>query len=110
MTRIDFFRDNSGSIVRFECSGHTDYADSGSDIVCASVSAAVYSAINGIDKLLGVDFGYEKRDGYLFFVLPNEIGMTERKYINILLESMCLFLRELAEQYPDNVEISELEV
>lgn len=110
MTKIDIFRDKEGNIVRFVCNGHTDYAESGSDIVCASVSSVAYATLNGIEKVLHIDFGYEQGDGYLFFVLPDDIDDINRKHINILLEAMFLFFEELRIQYPDNIQISELEV
>lgn len=110
MTRIDIFRDKHGNIVKFECDGHTDYAENGSDIVCASISAVAFATLNGIENVLHVDFGYEQGDGYLFFVLPEDVDETQRKHINILLDSMYLFFKEIESQYPDNIQISELEV
>lgn len=110
MTQIDIFRDKEGNIVKFVCDGHTDYAGEGHDIVCASVSAVAFAVLNGIEKVLGVDFGYETGDGYLFFVLPDDVEKTDRKNINILLDTMYLFFKEIQSQYPDNVQISELEV
>ena len=110
MTQIDIFRDKSGNIVKFVCEGHTDYAEEGHDIVCASVSSVAFAVLNGIEKVLHIDFGYETGDGYLFFVLPEDVEETDRKNINILLDSMYLFFKETESQYPDNVQISELEV
>ena len=110
MMQVDIFRDTHGNIVKFVCDGHTDYADIGSDIVCASVSAVTHTVLNGIENVVHADFGYEQGDGYLFFVLPEDIKETERKHINILLDSMYLFFKEIEQQYPDNIQISELEV
>ena len=83
MTQIDIFRDKSGNIVKFVCEGHTDYAEEGHDIVCASVSSVAFAVLNGIEKVLHIDFGYETGDGYLFFVLPEDVEETDRKHINI---------------------------
>lgn len=110
MTRVDIFRNKLGNIVRFECSGHSGYAEEGSDIVCASVTSVIYAAMNGIENVLGISFGYEQSDGYIFCVMPNDLSEIETKHINILLESMFLFLKELENQYPDNISVSELEV
>jgi len=110
MTRVDIFRDKLGFISKFECSGHSEYSEEGSDIVCASVTSVIYAAMNGIEKVLGINFGYEQGDGYIFCVMPEDLSEIDSKHINILLESMFLFLKELEKQYPDNVSVSELEV
>lgn len=110
MNKIDIFRNLAGDIVKVELDGHTGYAESGSDIVCAAVSAVVFSTFNGVEKVVGIDIGYEQADGYLLVVLPESIKTEKRKNINILLESMVLFLKDLATQYPDNIQIAELEV
>ena len=110
MTRVDIFRDKLGNIAKFECSGHSDYAEIGSDIVCASVTSVIYAAMNGIENVLKIPFGYEQGDGYICCVMPEELNEIETKHINILLESMFLFFEELRIQYPDNIQISELEV
>ena len=110
MTCVDIFRDTSGNIVRIECSGHSGYADEGSDIVCASVTSVIYAALNGIENVLHIPFGYEAGDGYILAVLPDDLDDTQIKHTNILLESMYQFLIQLSQQYPDNVSVSELEV
>lgn len=110
MTEIKIFRNCSGSIVKAELSGHTGYGEEGSDIVCASVSSAVFMTIIGIKEVLKTEFGYESEDGYLMFVLPDDLDEEKRRDINILLDSMYLFYTELCEQYPQNVVLTELEV
>ncbi len=35
----------------FECVGHSDYADAGSDIVCAAISTAVQFCVNCAQKI-----------------------------------------------------------
>ena len=52
MTRVEFF-DQDGRITGFSCSGHSGYAEEGSDIVCASVSTAVKLAECTISDVLG---------------------------------------------------------
>ena len=110
MVDIEIYRDMHCNIVKFVCDGHTDYAESGSDIVCASVSSVAYAVLCGIEKVLKIDFGYEQGDGYLFFVLPDDIELKDRENINILLDTMYLFFCDLRDSYPDNIKISELEV
>ena len=110
MTEIKIFRDKSANIVKGILEGHTDYEDIGKDIVCASVSSVLFMALNGIENVLNVKFGYDTDDGYVEFILPDISDDNKRKEINILLDSMYLFLSDLEKQYPDNVKITELEV
>ena len=63
MIKVDIFRDRLGNITKFECGGHSGYAETGSDIVCASVTSAIYSAMNGIENVLHINIGYEQSDG-----------------------------------------------
>lgn len=107
MTRVEFYRNNSSDIVKFIIDGHSEFADE-NDIVCSAISSVSYMVLNGIEKILNVKFGYEKKDGYLMFVLPEDVD--KRNEVNILLDSMYLFLKSLEEQYPDNISIKEPEV
>ena len=49
MIRARFFRKN-GNLYSVELSGHAGFAESGEDIVCASVSSAVQLVANGITE------------------------------------------------------------
>ncbi|NLT08046.1 MAG: ribosomal-processing cysteine protease Prp [Ruminococcus sp.] len=48
MIRAEFFESN-GYLVGFSFSGHSGYAESGSDIVCAAVSSAVQLTANMLE-------------------------------------------------------------
>ena len=80
------------------------------DIVCAAVSAVTHLVLNGIENVVGVSFGYETEDGYLYFVLPEDVSLADREKLNVLLDSMFLFLINLEKQYSDNITIIESEV
>ena len=47
MITADFFK-KSGKLCGFRISGHSGYAESGSDIVCAAVSAMVRLTVNTV--------------------------------------------------------------
>ena len=53
MTRVEFFSEGD-KITGFCCQGHSGYAESGADIVCAAVSTAVTFAETTITDVLGV--------------------------------------------------------
>ena len=109
MTKVDFYRDQDHNIVKFTMNGHADYNEE-NDIVCAALSATVNLVLNGLESVVGVDFGYEVRDGEVFFVLPEDISSSIRNDVNILLDSFYMYLQVLETDYKDNISISELEV
>ena len=108
MIRVDIFR-KKNNIVKLEMDGHAEYSE-GDDIVCASASSVAFAVLNGIENVVGVNVGYETGDGYLFFVLPDDINEKEQDKVNVLTESFFLFMKELESQYPAHVKVTELEV
>ena len=110
MTEVKLYRDRGANIVKGVVSGHTGYEDIGYDIVCASVSSVYFMALNGIENVLNIKFGYSIDDAFAEFILPDDLNDEQTSKINILLDSMYLFLKDLEEQYPDNIKVTELEV
>lgn len=110
MTEIMITRDKRGEIVKYQMTGHTGYGEAGSDIVCASVTTAALTALNGLTEVVGVQVGYEVSDGYLECILPEKLDESGRFGAKVLLDSMVLTFRNLEEQYRDYISITELEV
>ncbi len=108
MIRIDVFK-KSGSVFKIEMDGHSGYSD-GDDIVCAAASSVSYAVLNGMEKLANIKFGYEVGDGYLFFVLPDDLESGQREAADLLTKTFLLFVRNLESQYPEYVKVTELEV
>lgn len=84
----------------FEISGHSDYADEGSDIVCSAISSASLMAANTITEVIGDRAEASMDDGYLSFRL---IDGSKASYQ--VLEGLKLHLTEISEQYPKNIRI-----
>lgn len=87
-----------GDYKGFEVDGHSDYAEDGSDIICASVSSAAYMTANTLTEIIGVKADIEVEDGYMHLVV-NEENETAKK----LIEGFALHIGQLSEQYPDYV-------
>ncbi len=107
MITISLFRNKEQKIVQFSVSGHAGFAQSGADIVCASVTTAAFTAVNGITDVAGIKALVEVRDGYLACKLPAEMSPKERDAADLLLESMVLSLANIEEQYGSYVKISQ---
>ena len=85
---------------KVEVTGHAMYADYGKDIVCSSVSSIVTTTVNGI---LSFD-----KDSLSYKVSENGLIISNIKADNItqtLIKNMISLLKEMSENYPDNVEV-----
>lgn len=87
-------------IEEISIKGHADYDEYGKDIVCSSVSSIVTTTINGIYE---IDKKYlylnEKPDGMIITILK------EDNVCDKLIKNMLSLLEELAESYPENIEV-----
>lgn len=110
MTNIEFSRNDCGNIVKVELSGHTGYGEDGSDIVCAAVSASLYMTLNGLEEVVGLQFGYEIKDGYSLIVIPGDTDAGKQREADVLLKSMMVFCGCLQDDYPENISLTVLEV
>ena len=61
MITIRIFRDKHQNIVKYQISGHSGYAEIGSDIVCAAVSAVSQSSVLGLMEVLKLSIGLEMK-------------------------------------------------
>ena len=100
MTTAKFlFSDDT--IVSFELSGHSDYAEEGSDIVCSAVSSAVYMAANTILEIIKISPETVVRDGYLKL----EKNLDDARKSKVITDGLYLHLSELQGQYPNNLKL-----
>ena len=107
MTKIEIFRKNQ-SIVGYKASGHSGYAEEGSDIICASISTALQRVLAGIHEKLNLNPIVKIDDGFLDVSLRN-IEKSKFNEIDILTETMFIFLKELTKQYPKYIKLVEKE-
>jgi len=80
--------------------GHSGYAESGYDIVCASVSSIVTTSVNMMVRLDKDAISYETKDGFIKIEISKH-----NEFIDIVLENMLDLLEELATTYPKNIKI-----
>jgi len=83
--------------------GHANYAEYGSDIVCASVSTAVYMSINQIevfDKINCINTKITEGNACIEVVCEDEV-------VNKVISNLIFTLRDLELQYPKYIKINE---
>ncbi|MCR5796620.1 MAG: ribosomal-processing cysteine protease Prp [Eubacterium sp.] len=95
-------RSDSGRPYGFRISGHAGYSESGTDIVCAGVSALSINTINSIENLTETRFTVDQSDkdnGILELTCKEPV---DDKAI-LLLESLDLGIREIEKTYSEYV-------
>lgn len=106
MIKAVFFTVASGDLVGFRITGHSGYADSGSDIVCAAVSSAAYLTANTVTEVLNISAEVEAEDGNMLFRIFSKDAMACRDFF----AGLKLHLLSLEEQYPDYIQVNYTEV
>ncbi len=100
MIYITIFQ-NQGEIREFNCIGHAEYAEAGSDIVCAGVSALVINTINSLEKLTGTKFSLvtddETNSGLIDVTFSEDLSSGAK----LLMDSMILGLQGIQNDYGD---------
>ncbi len=106
MVKVKFKTEN-GKFVGIECNGHCEYADEGEDIVCASLSSIVQTAVLGIMQLLGVNIAYETddKDGYLYAMLPKKLTQQQSHDADLILKTAYLGVSDLYENFSDFISL-----
>ena len=101
MVKVIISKDND-FIKYISMTGHTEYDDYGKDIVCASCSSIVITTINAIIKFNKDYIKYiQNKDEFNIEILEvNEIVIN-------LINNMLNLLQELADEYPNTIEIKE---
>ena len=107
MTRCEFFRDGA-RITGFSVSGHSGYADAGSDIVCAAISAVVAMAEATINDVCGAKakVRVKNEDARITLTLP--ASCDEEESVQAVLAGMMIYLCSLRDDYPDYIEVLEV--
>lgn len=108
MTTVEFF-DQDGRISGFSVSGHSGYAEAGADVVCAAVSTAVQFAECTISDVLGVRCKTKVNEQEARITLTLPAVCEEEDTVQAVLTGMMLTLCELRDQYPEFIEVMEVQ-
>ena len=104
MITVTTVSDTEGKILRFRVEGHSGFADSGSDIVCAAVSSTLWMMINGIEKQNLAHLKYEERDGFVDCIVEEKFSDGA----DVLLNSLVMFIAELSGQYKEFLKLTQV--
>ena len=95
-------------ITGFSVSGHSGYAEAGSDIVCAAVSAVVTMAEATINDVCGAKAKVRVKEADARITLTLPASCDEEESVQAVLAGMLITLCNLREQYPDYIEVLEV--
>ena len=107
MTRCEFFTEND-RITGFSISGHSGYAEAGSDIVCAAISAVVAMAECTINDVCGARAKVRVKSETARITLTLPASCDEEESVQAVLAGMMLYLCSLRDEYPDYIEVLEV--
>lgn len=110
MIRVMVRRDETKLIRSVEVTGHANFAERGSDLVCAGVSAVIFGAYNAIEILTGQPLLLEMAEtkgGYFYVETYPDLSPEEMTRTQLLLEGMLVQLDTIARSYGDYIQIEQ---
>ena len=107
MTRCEFFTEGD-RITGFSISGHSGYAEAGSDIVCAAISAVVTMAEATINDVCGAKAKVRVKDEQARITLTLPVSCDEEDTVQAVLAGLMIYLCSLRDDYSDYIEVLEV--
>lgn len=109
-TLIRIERDENGKLTGYEVTGHSGFAESGEDIVCAAISAIVQTAALGFSEVLSLSVEHRMEDGYFALKLPVIQEKSLREKADVIADTMLTGLRNLESDYGSFMTVLDREV
>ena len=115
MTKVTFYRIND-VFYGFSEQGHTEYAEAGSDILCAALSAMTMLIINAVELVYEseADYTIDQETADITLVARGALEEFEddprkRYAISGLIRAYYTQLRDMTEEYYDFLEVEDIE-
>ena len=108
MTTVTFLTEDA-RIIGFDVQGHSGWGESGEDIVCAAITSAVRLVEATFFVLMGLCAAVKVReaDASISLRLPGGLANTAESTCQNLLTGLMVYLAQLHDEYPDNIEVME---
>ena len=96
------------TIKTIEATGHSGYAEHGSDIVCSAISTLLETLANGLTEIVKaeVDVKVDESIPHLSVTL-NENDKEKCKYAQILMQTTLLGIKGVAQEFSKFIKIKE---
>ncbi|MEG0570181.1 MAG: ribosomal-processing cysteine protease Prp [Oscillospiraceae bacterium] len=109
MINTEFFLKDE-VIIGFSISGHAGYDIYGKDVACASVSSAVQLTSNAITEILGISADVSVAPNRVMLMLPKNNGSLSYEKALDFLKALKLHIELLADDYKQNIRLTDVEV
>lgn len=108
MTTVTFLTGDA-RIIGFDVQGHSGWGESGEDIVCAAITSAVRLVEATVNDVMGLCAAVKVReaDASISLRLPGGLANTAESTCQNLLTGLMVYLAQLHDEYPDNIEVME---
>ncbi|MEE1154583.1 MAG: ribosomal-processing cysteine protease Prp [Acutalibacteraceae bacterium] len=108
MTKVNLLTLAQGDLVGFRITGHSGYAESGSDIVCAAISSVALMVANTITEIIGVnaEIDVDEENGDMLL----RVFQKDATACRDILQGFRLHMLLLEEQYSDYLIVNSTEV
>ena len=108
MTTVTFLTEDA-RIIGFDVQGHSGWGESGEDIVCAAITSAVRLVEATVNDVMGLCAAVKVReaDASSSLRLPGGLANTAESTCQNLLTGLMVYLAQLHDEYPDNIEVME---
>ena len=113
MTSVTFLKDQNGFLVGFSMKGHSGYADAGSDIVCAGLSACCEMILNQLCDSFSFDVKVtvDEKTAAVGCDARNCGTVKEsQETISKIIDGFYMTVSDIQKQYPRFVKCSITEV
>lgn len=102
-------KEKEGLVSSLEVKGHTGYATSGSDIVCAGISTAVIMSVNLLDKLIPNLFEVIQDDAEGYICLKNinysKMDDVEIDFVRKIFDNLIEILQDIQANYQNHLKV-----
>ena len=108
MTTVTFLTEDA-RIIGFDVQGHSGWGESGEDIICAAITSAVRLVEATVNDVMGLCAAVKVReaDASISLRLPGGLANTAESTCQNLLTGLMVYLAQLHDEYPDNIEVME---
>ena len=108
MTTVTFLTEQA-RITGFDVQGHSGWGEEGEDLVCAAVTSAVRLVEATVNDVMGLCAAVKVReqDTAISFRLPGGLAPTAESTCQNLLTGLMVYLAQLHDEYPENIEVME---
>ena len=108
MTRVTFTKGENLPYERIQTEGHSGYGEEGTDIICAAISSATELVVNILEQF-SVDLDIEvdeEAPSVLVLILDGDNNRKKKEQLKNIVEGYKSYISDLAEAYPEFIEIS----